>query len=142
MSNEKDYKLVYVYCYKKRVSDSKLVLIGEIFHYEGEDRKFFAPWNPKIVGVEQLSKSSYLPDFYDKEGNILEVDSHAYNVQLYLEPPSDNFLSTVGNFPLTTGMVDVDSVTYWDTYVDNRVIEICYQTNELNRELRKLRGVE
>ena len=124
-----------IYCYKKRVFDEKLVLIGEGVSYEDRDTLFFAPWNPKIVGAEECStKNTYYPDFYDGEGNILKVDSHAYEVQLYVEPPSNNFFLSVGNLPLTTGMINTETpdinggiyTTYWDTYVDNRVIEICY----------------
>jgi len=148
---EEDYSFTHVYCYKRRVFDNRLVLIGEVAYDNGSDKGFYVPWNGKIVGTKECTtKNTYYPDIYDIEGNILKVDSHAYEVQLYLEPPSNEFLSNVGNYPLTIGMVDQSSpdrrceleITYWDSYIDNRVIDICYQTNELYKELRKLRGVQ
>ena len=132
------------YCYKRRVFDNRLVLIGEIFNSTEDSNKwYFAPWNSKIVGQKESTKSLYYSDFYDKEGNKLNIDSHAYQVQLYIESP-------ITNETCTTGMIDREScdinsesyITYWDNYVDNRVIEICYQTNELHKELKQLRGVD
>lgn len=148
---DQEYTFTNVYCYKKRVIDNRLVLIGEVAFHNKSDKALFLPWNPKIVGGKECStKNTYYPDFYDSKGEQLEVDYHAYNVQIYLEPPSDSFLSKVNNFPLTTGIINTETpdingglyIDYWDTYVDNRVIDICYQTNELYKELRKLRGVE
>ena len=141
---EEEETFTTIYCYKKRVFDNKLVLIGEIFcSSETIGSWYYAPWNPKIVGQETSTKNEYYPNFYNVEGNPLIVDSHAYEVQLYTEPVKD-----INNLPYTTGTIDTETsninggiyMTYWDNYVDNRVIEICYQSSELYKELEKLRG--
>lgn len=87
-------------CYKKRVRDNELILIGEAFKHEDKSQ-----WDRYEI---------YYPEFYSEDGDVIDVDYSYYECQGYVSFPTRG--DSYDKLPNVRGLVGCNDMYYYDNF--------------------------
>ena len=97
-------------CYKKRVRDNELILIGKFIQHEDRDMldiDIYWPLTKESLNIYD----TYYSDFYNENKKVVEVDISYYDSQAYINGS-------------VIGFIGLDSVCYYDSFGEDSMVKL------------------
>ena len=113
-------------CYKKRVKDNELILIGKFVKHNDREQYDIDIYFPLTINVDYFRNYDvYYSSFYNIENEIVEVDYSYYECQLYI----DSF--TLGDplLPNVKGLSGYIDICYYDLFIEDDMVNLLLEIN-------------